>query len=64
MGDKGNEERILIISILRRKIRGKVLFFIPPAILHWFSWKSFPAFSARGMAFQVSCEGLGYKISL
>ena len=27
VGDKRNEERILIISILRRKIRGEVLFF-------------------------------------
>ena len=40
-GDEGDEERILIISTLRRKIRGKVLFLIPPAILHWYDGSHF-----------------------
>ena len=40
-GIKGNEETILINSILRRKLWGKVLFLIPPAILHWFDGNHF-----------------------
>ena len=43
--------------------------FYPTCNLELVWWKSFPAFSARGMAFQVSCggcqvRGSGYKISL
>ena len=40
-GIRGDEERILVISILRRKIREKGLFLIPPAILHWFDGNHF-----------------------
>ena len=55
-GYYGDEERIFIISMLRGKISGQVLFLIPPAILHWFDGNQFLDFLQEEWSFRYVVE--------